>query len=170
MSASGYVEDTCTVSQLIPPVFNCHSASTCSSIPVSSKAPVAHPTPPWVSCVQNKLVHFPVYVFSYDPDGDELRYQVRTLPQYGVLYEVNEFTRLPDAMHNITQIDAGDLPYNQTEFITPFFKYQHTPSDPLDVKPTDSFVVAYSDGSNWTEVRSEKELRTEPPTTIPYHS
>jgi hypothetical protein len=74
-----------------------------------------------------------------------------------VLHEQNEVGRLPGYMHKDIQIGLDDLPYNQTELITPYFKYQHAPSDLRDVKPSDSFVVAYSDGSNWTEVRFEKK-------------
>jgi len=43
MSASHCVEDTCSVSTCLPPVFNCHTASMCSSISASSKAPIANP-------------------------------------------------------------------------------------------------------------------------------
>jgi len=56
-------------------------------------------------------------------------------------------------MHKDVKMAQRDLPYDQTEFYTPYFKYQHAPPGPLGIKPTDYFVVAYTDGTNWTEVR-----------------
>jgi len=64
----------------------------------------------------------------------------------------NQHSRLPEAIRKSVAIDVVNLPYNQTEFISPHLKYLHSSSDLFDVSSSDSFVVAFTDGTNWTEV------------------
>ena len=110
------------------------------------------PLPSPRSCVRYKRLAIPTYPFAYDPDGDELKYEIRTLPEDGQLYEENLKSELPEADHRSTPIISTDLPFAQTEFNSPHISYVHTPSDPFNFNPRDSFVVAYTDGMNWTEV------------------
>jgi len=158
MSVPGYAADTCTVVEHLPPKFNCHSYSICPDIPGPSHPPIAYSEPPKLRCTLDSYIVFPPYRFAYDPDGQELKYQVRTLPKHGILYEENQKDRLPEALHQSTTILSTALPFNQSEFTSPFFRYEHTPADPLDVKTSDSFIVAYSDGTNWTEVTISLEI------------
>ena len=154
LSAKGVSsEDQCNVQPRVPPNFVCHSfAEPCPDIPPPSNPPIENPNPPEVSCTNGGTTAFPVYRLAYERDGEELKYQVRTLPQHGHLFEENIVSRLPTEMHRSTQIVPTNLPYNQTEFNTPFLRYTHAPSDPSDVEEFDSFVVAFTDGTNWTEV------------------
>jgi len=87
MSAADYVDDSCSAVSFAPPVYVCHTYETCSGIPSPSQAPVAFPDPLGLVCVVDNAVAFSVYPFAFDPDGNELTFQVRTLPQHGFLYE-----------------------------------------------------------------------------------
>jgi len=146
-------QDQCSIDSKVAPNYACHAhTEPCSGIPSPSHPPIAHPNPPRVSCTNGGTTAFPVYRLAYERDGEELKYQIRSLPQHGRLYEENVVGRLPHDMHRSTQVVPTNLPHNQTEFNTPFLRYTHAPSDPFDIKTLDAFVVAFTDGTNWTEV------------------
>ena len=54
-------------------------------------------------------------------------------------------------MHVSYPITSASLPYNQSEFISPNIRYEHTPRDRMNFVDTDSFIIAYTDGTSWTE-------------------
>ncbi|GMH71595.1 hypothetical protein TrRE_jg5529, partial [Triparma retinervis] len=152
MAEPGYSENTCTVKSHIAPVFVCHVGETCSDISDPSNAPLAMAPLPAVTCPRDGSVTFPFLPFAYDPDGQGLSYRVMQLPEHGDLYEENQRLRLPDSMGKSIKIESSSLPYEQTEIVSPYFRFLHNPTDPYDIQESDSFVVEYSDGTNTVEV------------------